>query len=470
MKGIVNKSADIMLIPQPSALDFYSGIFHLNNCIDIYTNDSDLQASAKFISASLFKDKVCQQIEEPANANISLLLKSSAKQGDHEAYRLIIDDNGVTISASSTAGIFYGLQSLNQIYYQAGDSLPYLVITDSPRFAYRGMHLDVSRHFLSVEFIKRYIDLIAFHKMNVFHWHLTDDQGWRIEIKAYPKLTEVGAWREQTVVGHTSNSNVHFDGRRHGGFYTQQQIKEIVAYADQRHITIIPELDIPGHAAALLAAYPELACDLDNKNFKVQTRFGIFTDVLCAKPETFEFLAVVLAEVAELFPGAYVHIGGDEVKKKRWHECSYCQSVLATLNTDDYEALHGYFIEQVEAIARKLDKKLIGWDEVLDADVDSSTTIMSWQGIAGGKQAAIKGHQVVMTPVDALYFDFYQATSCDEPMAIHGLTPLKKVYEYEPVPEGLTVAQQKNILGAQANVWTEYMSTPSGLSIWYCRG
>ena len=457
-ESLINNTSSISIIPQPNKIAFYSGGFSLGAKIDVYFNDNSLQPLANYALREIFKDQQCSihfQCEASEKKGLYLLLGMDSNCD--ESYQLDVETETITIKAAGIAGIFYGLQTLMQLYFQAKPIIPCVQIADAPHFNYRGMHLDVSRHFMPLEFIKRYIDLLAFHKMNVFHWHLTDDQGWRIEIKRYPLLTDIGAWRNETVVGHTSNVNPKSDHTHHGGFYTQQQIKELVAYAAQRQITVIPEIDVPGHAATLLAAYPELACNL--REFSVQGRFGIFTDVLCNKETTFTFIENILAEVTELFPSEHIHIGGDEVKKTAWQNCDNCNDIMKSIGSTDYNALHSYFVKRVESIAKAMGKKIIGWDELLDGDVDSSATIMSWRGIDGGKQAAIKGHQVVMTPVDALYFDFYQSTSLDEPMAIHGLTPLKKVYDYNPVPDGLSDIEQSRILGAQGNVWTEYMPT-----------
>ena len=448
--------AAMHIIPQPAQLIMQTGSYELGNSLAVSINHPTLSELADYAVAELFEG-LAHQVET-AEQGLHLQLEENHHLTD-ESYRLTITSQSINISGSSIEGLFFGLQTLQQIVSQCGTSLPQLTISDAPHFSYRGMHLDVSRHFMPLEFVKRYIDLMALHKMNIFHWHLTDDQGWRIEIKRYPRLTQVGAWRNETVVGHTSNANPKSDNTPHGGFYTQQEIKELVAYAAQRQITVIPEIDVPGHAAALLAAYPELSCT--PRDFSVQGRFGIFTDVLCNKTATFEFIENVLAEVVELFPSDYIHIGGDEVKKNAWQQCDSCNDLMQSLGATDYNALHSYFVERVESIANKLGKNIIGWDELIDGNVNSSATIMSWRGIEGGKQAAIKGHDVVMTPVDALYFDFYQSTSLDEPMAIHGLTPLKKVYDYNPVPDGLNDIEQSRILGAQANVWTEYMPTPA---------
>jgi hexosaminidase len=452
------------IIPKPKTMEIFPVFCVLPDNLEIDINSDDLEFLAEYSAGHVFKDFSCLVVNgeaTPCDTRVSLCLMKADSvdldEGNKEAYTLNINEIGIAITAVDTKGIFFALQTVIQLLNQYKNRLPQLSIHDEPKYSYRGMHLDVSRHFKSVEFIKRYIDLIALHKMNTFHWHLTDDQGWRIEIKKFPKLTQIGAWREGTVIGHTSNRNPELDGQSHGGFYTQEEIRQVVAYAQQRAITVIPEIDVPGHAAAMLAAYPEYACD-GSIEYKVQERFGIFTDALCPHNATFTMLEGILAEVADLFPSEYIHIGGDEVKKTQWQSCPQCQALMAEKEFTQYDQLHGYFVSRVEMIATKLNKKIIGWDELLDADVNNSATIMTWQGMDGGIRAVKAGHSVIMTPVSHTYFDFYQSSAIDEPQAIHGLTTLKTVYDFEPTPEELSPQQQKMILGAQGNVWTEYMA------------
>lgn len=454
-----DKVAAVAIIPAPQKLQVMAGYFAIPTQLSVNIDNPSLDWLAQYLVTEIFKSTQPSIDTENSpgtkeNPAIKLLLDDSI--GKKEAYRLTVSAWQITIIGSDYPGIFYAIQSLRQLIDWQSRSIPQLVIFDEPVYAYRGMHLDVSRHFFPVEFVKRYIDLIARHKMNAFHWHLTDDQGWRIEIKQFPRLTETGSTRAQTVVGHTSDSAVEFDRQVHAGFYTQEQIREIVEYATRRSVTIIPEIDVPGHAAAILAAYPEYACI--DRPYEVQSRFGIFTDVLCTRESTFDFLEGVLSEVAALFPGEYIHIGGDEVKKQQWQQCSECRALMQENAYQDFNQLHSHFVKRVEDIAAKLGKRIIGWDEVLDGDIDNTTTIMSWRGTEGGIKAAQNGHSVIMTPVEALYFDFYQSTSLDEPLAIHGLTPLKKVYDFDPRPAALDADEEQFILGAQGNVWTEYMS------------
>lgn len=308
------------------------------------------------------------------------------------------------------------------------------------------MHLDVARHFFDVDFVKRYLDIMAYYKFNTFHWHLTEDQGWRIEIKKYPKLTELGAWRTEK------------DGSRYGGFYTQEEIKEVVAYAKKLHITIIPEIEMPGHSRAALAAYPELSCT--GKKQEIPNNWGVFKDIYCAgNDKTFEFIEDVLDEIIDLFPGSYIHIGGDEAPKDRWEECDKCQARMTKEGLGNEHELQSYFIKRIDAYLTSKGKKLIGWDEILEGGLAENATVMSWRGMSGGIAAARQGNQVVMTPGTHCYFDHYQADRAFEPKAIGGYTSLKKVYEFEPVPEDLFTEQKSLILGAQGNVWTEYMHT-----------
>jgi len=339
-------------------------------------------------------------------------------------------------------------------------SLPHVGIVDAPRFSYRGLHLDVGRHFFDVDFVKRYIDTLSRYKLNVFHWHLTEDQGWRIEIDAYPRLTEVGAWRRETVVEKNLDPYIG-DGIPHGGFYTKDEIREVIAYAAERHVTVIPEIDIPGHAGAILASYPELGCH--DGPYEVKTTWGIQEDILCPSEATFDFLYTVLDEVAALFPSPYIHIGGDEVPKKQWEESPLAQEVMRREGLADEKELQSWFIRRVEQHLNSRGKKLIGWNEILEGGLAPRATVMSWQGESGGIEAARMGHDVIMTPTDYMYFDFYQGDPDTEPLAMNWaqrIIPLDTVYVYDPIPEELTAEEARHILGAQGNVWTEYMSTP----------
>ncbi len=317
------------------------------------------------------------------------------------------------------------------------------------------MHLDVGRHFFPVEFIKKYIDMLALLKMNTFHWHLTEDQGWRIEIKKYPKLQEVAAWRDETLIGHYNDMPHQFDGKKYGGFYTQEEVKEIVAYAAERHITVIPEIEMPGHSQAAIAAYPHLGCTGENPG--VAKLWGVFEDIYCPKEETFAFLEAILDEVLELFPSRYIHIGGDEAPKTRWKNCESCQVLIKKEGLKDEHELQSYFITRIEKYLNSKGRQIIGWDEILEGGLAPNATVMSWRGVEGAVAAAKQGHKVIMTPTSHCYFDYYQSNNDTEPLAIGGFLPLEKVYHFNPIPEGLTVEESQFIMGAQGNVWTEYI-------------
>ena len=391
--------------------------------------------------------------------------KKVVVEPNEEAYTLTVTAKGVAISGQTAAAVFRGVQTLRKslpIVKESGSqiALPAVVIQDEPRFAYRGMHLDCSRHFFPVEFVKRFIDLIALHGMNKFHWHITDDQGWRFESKKYPKLTSIGGWRSGTVVGRNSGID---DGIRHGGFYTQEECRDIVRYAADRHITIIPEIDMPGHMVAALAAYPEYGCT--GGPYEVEHTWGVFADVLCpGKEQTFKFVEDVLSEVIDVFPSEYIHIGGDECPRDRWKTCDLCQQRIKNegikgegkQTAEDH--LQGYFTKRVEKFLHSKGKRLIGWDELLGCDVDVTSTIMSWRGAEPGAKAAKLGHDVIMTPNSPMYFDHYQTDKTNnEPLSIGGNSPVAKVYAFEPVAADLTPEEAKHILGVQANVWTEYI-------------
>lgn len=370
-----------------------------------------------------------------------------------EAYTLSIQSH-IQLSGGR-AGIVRGLSTLIQLLwqYRHQNKLPRMTINDQPVFSYRGVHLDVCRHFAPKEFVLRYIDLIAFHKMNTFHWHLTEDQGWRIEIKRYPELTRVGAWRNGSMVGPYRNQQ--YDTLRYGGYYTQEEIREVVAYAQQRGITVIPEIEMPGHSVAALAAYPEYSCTGQVK--EVARGWGVFDDVFCVKDSTFDFLQNILTEVMELFPSKYIHIGGDECPKVRWKECPRCQATKALHGLKDEHELQSYFIQRIEKFLNANGRSVIGWDEILEGGLAPNATVMSWRGEEGGIAAARSAHYAIMTPGSHCYFDHYQGERSLEPLAFGGYTTLEKVYAYKPIPDSLTKQQRRYILGAQANLWTEYM-------------
>ena len=392
-----------------------------------------------------------------------------------EAYSILISGRNAVVRASGLNGVLYALETLRQMLPVSiyGDRqvlkdkwvLPCCRIEDRPRFAWRGMHLDSSRHFWSVDEVKRYLDVMAMYKLNRFHWHLTDDQGWRIEIKAFPLLSQIACWREGTMIGRDFSSNDHI---RYGGFYTQDEIREVVAYAAARGITVVPEVDLPGHMLAALSAYPQLGCT--GGPYAAWTIWGVSNQVLCVgKESTFEFLEKVLAEVAELFPGEYIHIGGDECPKDEWKKCPDCQARIRELGLKDDEHftaeqyLQNYVTARIQAYLATLGKKVIGWDEILEGDPAPGAAIMSWRGAAGGKEAAARGFDVVMTPNSHCYFDYYQAEGGEgEPLGIGGFVSVEKVYSLDPL-EGIDPENAHHILGVQANLWTEYIATPEHL-------
>jgi hexosaminidase len=456
----VTTSPVISIVPQPVAVEVTGGYYTFSPVVTLSARTEEEKNVAAFL-VEFFRTRQLQaEIVQDSVADI-VFRSFVSKEYLPEGYNHIkIDEQGVDIFSTSASGLFYGAQSLMQLINQDEQSsrVPFIKITDFPRFEWRGLHLDVCRHFYPVEFVKRYIDLMAMYKFNTFHWHLTEDQGWRIEIKKYPKLQEIGAYRKETLIGHYSNQPHQFDGERYGGYYTQEEIKEVVAYAAQRFITIVPEIEMPGHSLAALSAYPPLGCT--GGPYEAATLWGVFDDVYCAgKESTFEFLQDVLDEVLELFPSEYIHVGGDECPKTRWKACAHCQQRIKTEKLADEHELQSYFIQRIEKYLNAKGRKLIGWDEILEGGLAPNATVMSWRGENGGIAAAQAAHNVVMTPGFALYFDHYQGNPDTEPVAIGGNTPLKKVYEYDPVPQSLSQEEQVYILGAQANVWTEYIKT-----------
>lgn len=373
-----------------------------------------------------------------------------------DSYSINIADR-ITISYSSDASCFYAFTSLMQLCEQQNGQFVFqqCFVKDYPTFHWRGLHLDVSRHFFTVDEVKRFIDLMAYYKFNTLHWHLTDDQGWRIEIKKYPLLTEVGAYRDSTVNNHYTTTPRTYDKTRYGGFYTQEQVKEVVAYAAAKYIEIVPEIEMPGHARAALAAYPEFSCTGEKQG--VEGLWGIFDDIFCAKESSLLFLQDVLSEIIPLFPSAYIHVGGDEAPKTRWKTCPNCQALIKEKGLHDEHELQSYFIGRMDAFLTQKGKKLIGWDEILEGGLSPNATVMSWRGYEGGLAAASQGHYVVMCPGSHCYFDHYQGRGSDEPLAIGGYTSLEKVLSFNPIPTDMSTAQAAYVLGAQGNLWTEYI-------------
>lgn len=451
------------IIPIPLSQQINEGSFQLDNNTSL-TFDKGFSQVADF-AKSYIENGSSIKINNQDSSNKIKFIKDSSIKGE-EAYNLSINSNSITIKAVSPKGAFYGFQSLRQLLPASFENgtfegntvlIQNIEINDKPQFKYRGMHLDVGRHFFSVDFIKKYIDLMAMLKMNTFHWHLTEDQGWRIEIKKYPKLNEIAAYRNETLIGHYSDQPHQFDGKKYGGFYTQEQVKDIVKYASERQVTIIPEIEMPGHSQAALSAYPHLGCT--EKPIDVATKWGVFDDIYCTKESTFKFLEDVLDEVIALFPGKYIHIGGDEAPKTRWKACKNCQRVIKREGLKDEHELQSYFIERMEKYINSKGKQIIGWDEILEGGLAPNATVMSWRGTSGAVTAAKQHHDVILTPGSHCYFDHYQSTNENEPIAIGGFLPLEKVYSFNPIPKELTTDEAKYVLGAQGNVWTEYMKT-----------
>lgn len=443
------------------------------HCVIAYQNDAEGLMSrnaeflAEYINQSTGHTLTLKQLEgTEQGGSHAIILTLDASIPNDEGYRLTTDAQGVRLCARTPRGIFYGIQTLRKSMPASAQGatilLPSGQVEDRPRFAYRGMHLDVCRHFFPLSFVKKYIDLLALHNMNTLHWHLTDDQSWRLEIKKYPRLTEVGSQRSRTVIGRNSGE---YDETPHGGFYTQEEAREIVRYAQERHITVIPEVEMPGHALAALAAYPEFGCT--GGPYEVCPLWGVFDDVFCiGNDQAMQFLEDVLAEVIDIFPSRYIHIGGDEAPRTRWQQCPKCQARIRTekLKADAKHSaedrLQSYCMTRIERFLNERGRQIIGWDEILEGDVAPNATVMSWRGSAGGIQAAQMGHDVIMTPNDYCYFDYYQTKEREnEPLAIGGYVPLEKVYSLEPTAQ-LTAEQARHIVGAQANLWTEYIATP----------
>ena len=459
------------IIPVPVSLKKSSGSFTLSRQTAILA-DSTNNKAVLFLADYLRSKKMLSikpTVDSNKNIPNSLILTSAGTDSlPAEGYRLTITPQQITI-AGKGAGLFYGIQTLIQLMPADGGAtiqLPCVQIVDYPRFGYRGVMLDVCRHFFSVEFVKKYIDLMAAYKLNNFHWHLTDDQGWRIEIKKYPKLTSIGSQRAQTVIGnYHDRTPQQFDNTPVGGFYTQDQIRDVIKYAADRYINIVPEIEMPGHSEAALAAYPELGCE-PSFPYKVSETWGVFHDTYCPSDKTFGFLEDVLTEVMELFPSKYIHIGGDEAPKDAWKKSAFCQKLCKKLglkddrNSTKEDKLQSYFIQRVEKFVNSKGRSIIGWDEILEGGLSPNATVMSWRGEAGGIAAAQQNHDVIMTPGSAgLYIDHSQGKLSEEPLSIGGYDLLSKIYSYNPTPAVLTPDQQKHIVGVQANLWTEYIPT-----------
>lgn len=487
------------LIPWPRQLEPQDGTFTLDKETRILVSEpenQDARSPAERLAtlvrdATVFPMRVAPMteaggpfFEQPDNTIAFVLTEGEASTGNEASrlnntpdegeedgrYELKVTPRAVVVRAPTTKGLFYGMQTLRQLLPSQIERglgydderiewvLPAVQIEDAPRFPYRGMHLDVGRHVFPVSFIKKYIDLLALHKLDTFHWHLTEDQGWRIEIEQYPRLTSVGACRDSSMVGHYEAET--YDGSEYCGYYTQEEVREVVQYAKERHVTVIPEIEMPGHARAALTAYPEMGCtSVTDSSYTVATRWGVHEQIYCPKEKTFTFLRNVLTEVMELFPSKHLHIGADEVPKEHWEESKVAQAVIEREGLAGEKELQSYFIRRIGDFLNKHGRELIGWDEILEGGLPRRATVMSWRGTDGGIEAAHQGQNAIMTPTDALYFDYYQADPANEPLAIGGMTTLRDVYAYDPVPDSLGTKSVRHIIGAQANVWTEYINT-----------
>ena len=463
--------ADYNVIPQVQNLSVKDrDVYVFDSSRKLVYDNQDSRRSLELFAQDLeelvgIRPSVAAGTSEDAKGNVYFTL--GLQDGRKEAYSINVSSDGILVQAVAPEGIYRATRTLlKSVGTEKTSSVefPSAEVSDWPRFGYRGLMLDVSRHFSDVEMVKRTIDMLALHQLNIFHWHLTDDQGWRIEIKSHPELTEVGAWRDDTVVGrYLGGTDYPTDGKRHGGFYTQEQIREIVAYAKERYIEIIPEIDLPGHTSAVLAAYPQLGCE--DKEYKVANRWGVIRDVLCAgNPASLDLFKDIMDEVCELFPGKYIHLGGDECVKERWKACPKCQRKIRELGLKDgsryskEDYLQSWFMGEVASFVQSKGKRVIGWDEILEGVPMDDSVIMSWRGTEGGITAARMGHDVVMTPTSDMYFDQSQTLASQlEEIPVGGFINVMKVYSYEPLPASLTPEQQKHILGCQANVWCEYM-------------
>lgn len=463
--------ADYNVIPQVQNLSVKDGdVYVFDSSRKLVYDNQDSRRSLELFAQDLeelvgIRPSVAEGTSDDAKGNVYFTL--GLQDGRKEAYSINVSSDGILVRAVAPEGIYRATRTLlKSVGTEKTSSVefPSAEVSDCPRFGYRGLMLDVSRHFSDVEMVKRTIDMLALHQLNIFHWHLTDDQGWRIEIKSHPELTEVGAWRDDTVVGrYLGGTDYPTDGKRHGGFYTQEQIREIVAYAKERYIEIIPEIDLPGHTSAVLAAYPQLGCE--DKEYKVANRWGVIRDVLCAgNPASLDLFKDIMNEVCELFSGKYIHLGGDECVKDRWKACPKCQRKIRELGLKDgsryskEDYLQSWFMGEVASFVQSKGKRVIGWDEILEGVPMDDSVIMSWRGTEGGITAARMGHDVIMTPTSDMYFDQSQTLASQlEEIPVGGFINVMKVYSYEPLPASLTPEQQKHILGCQANVWCEYM-------------
>ena len=457
VSGVSASTRQLQIIPQPVKAELRTGVFVTAGCRVEWDGFDIRPENLAALTGRLVKP--CHPASTWNGVNAIVLRRDTAAGIPPEGYRIDISARRAQLSAGDDAGLFYGLQTLLQLADERGN-LPCVSIEDHPRYRYRGLHLDVCRHFFPVRFIKHYLDWMASCKLNTFHWHLTDDQGWRIEIKRYPRLTEIGGYRTRTQIGGFHEDPITYEQGRYGGYYTQDEIREVVAYAAKRHIAVIPEIEMPGHATAALAAYPELACGHGPKSFETSGRWGVLDDVFCpGKEQTFEFLEGMLDEVLELFPSKLIHIGGDECPRVRWKECPDCRARMEDEGIEDEAGLQTYLTLRIGRHLEAKGRRLIGWDEILDGELAPGAVVMSWRGTRGGIAAARRRHEVIMTPSTYLYFDKKATDSYDEPVSLSSsLLPLEKIYGYDP-DEGIAPEDRRYLLGVQANLWTEFIRT-----------
>jgi hexosaminidase len=477
--ALAQQDANMGIIPAPVSVQKSSGNFVLDKTVVMVAAQPETSKAADLLNAYIAAQGgfALREAKSVSGKEKSIVLTTDgADQLPEEGYKISVTANKIQVTGKG-AGLFYGVQSAMQmIPAKSGETfiVQAAEINDYPRFKYRGMHLDVARHYFPVSFIKKFIDMMSQYKLNNFHWHLTDDQGWRIEIKKYPKLTSVGATRNGTVIGHypgVANDNLEYKG-----YYTQDEVKEVVAYAATKYINVVPEIEMPGHASAAIAAYPELSCFPDRdtpidaktpwagsrKGKQVQQTWGVFQDVFVPTENTFKFLENVLVEVIALFPSKYIHVGGDECPKDYWKESAFCQKFIKDNNLKDEHGLQSYFIQRMEKFVNSKGRSIIGWDEILEGGLAPNATVMSWRGVEGGIASAQQKHDVMMTPsTNGLYLDHAQSKSGDEPTNIGGVAPYSKIYGYDPIPDVLTADERKYIIGVQANLWTEYIKTPA---------
>lgn len=457
----------ISVIPKPQSIVQGKGKFTLNSETEITVGNDNNEAKDIADQLALRLQIVTgKPIKVGTGTGSNKIVFSKNNLLEKEAYVLKVLPSGVSIEASNPIGHFYGLQTLLQLFPteifsssiqpKINLSLPECTIKDQPRFEYRGVMMDVGRYFFPITFIKKLVDVLAVHKLNTLHLHLTEDQGWRIEIKKYPRLTEIGSIRKESMLGHYRDQK--YDGKPHGGFYTQDELRDLVAYAQRKFVTIVPEIEMPGHALAAIAAYPELGCT--GEQYEVGTKWGVEERVFCPNEKTFEFIENVLTEVIDLFPSQYIHIGGDECPKEAWKKSQFCQDLMKKEGLKDEHELQSYFIRRIDKFVTSKGRKIIGWDEILEGGLSPNATVMSWRGVEGGITAAKQQHDVIMSPNSYMYLDYYQGSPSTEPLAIGGFLPVEKTYSFEPFAPELTAEESKYIKGVQANLWTEYVSKP----------